>query len=108
MGKYGKKYDLTIARRSFAGKDFVSLNVMWYALFIPAHHSNHNLTTFFVVRCPCLISDGTSDAVVRVHRVHVDQRSFPMSLEQYMDKMDGISVLMNAWSRQAQVLFGNA
>ena len=29
VGKYGKKYDLTIARRSFAGKDFVSLNVMW-------------------------------------------------------------------------------
>ena len=45
MGKYGKKYDLTIARRSFAGKDFVSLNVMWYALYIPAHHCNHNLTT---------------------------------------------------------------
>jgi hypothetical protein len=32
VGKYGKKYDLTIARRSFAGKDFVSLNVMWCAL----------------------------------------------------------------------------
>lgn len=29
IAKYGKKYDLAIARRSFAGKDFVSLNVMW-------------------------------------------------------------------------------
>lgn len=36
-------------------------------------------------------------------RVHVDQRSFPMSLEQYMDKMDGIAVLMNAWNRQMLV-----
>lgn len=29
VSKYGKRYDLTIARRSFAGRDFVSLNVMW-------------------------------------------------------------------------------
>jgi hypothetical protein len=32
VGKYGKRYDLTIARRTFAGKDFVSLNVMWCAV----------------------------------------------------------------------------
>lgn len=31
--KYGKKYDVTIARRTFAGKDFVSLNVMWCEFF---------------------------------------------------------------------------
>jgi hypothetical protein len=26
-----------------------------------------------------------------------------MTNEQYMDKMDGISVLMNVWNRQSQV-----
>jgi Domain of unknown function (DUF3067) len=49
-GKYRHKYDLAIARRGFAGKDFVSLNVMW---------------------------------------VHLGQRSFPMSEEQYFDKLGG-------------------
>jgi hypothetical protein len=62
--KYGKKYDLTIARRTFAGKDFVSLNVMW---------------------------------------VHADQRSFPMTMEDYLDKIDGICIFLNAWNRQKEV-----
>eukprot|EP00892_Ulva_mutabilis_P012891 jgi/Ulvmu1/9975/UM059_0024.1 len=62
--KYGKKYDLTIARRPFAGRDFVSLNIMW---------------------------------------VHLDQRSFPMTPEQYLDKLDSIAMLLNVWERQAYV-----
>lgn len=62
--KYTKRYDLTIARRTFAGKDFVSLNIMW---------------------------------------VHLGQRSFPMSPAEYLDKLDGICVLLNAWNRQEQV-----
>jgi hypothetical protein len=62
--KYKNKYDLTIARRGFAGKDFVSLNVMW---------------------------------------VHLGQRSFPMSEEAYLDKVDGICLLLNAWNKQSQV-----
>lgn len=62
--KYKNKYDMTIARRDFAGKTFVSLNIMW---------------------------------------VHMDQRSFPMSEEEYMDKCDGICMLLNVWGKQAQV-----
>ena len=62
--KYGKKFDLTIARRKFAGKDFVSLNIMW---------------------------------------VHLEQRSFPMTLEEFVDKMDGICMYLNAWNRQELV-----
>ena len=62
--KYKNRYDMTIARRDFAGKSFVSLNVMW---------------------------------------VHTGQRSFPMSEEDYMDKIDGICMLMNVWNKQTQV-----
>jgi len=63
-GKYGKRYDLTIARRTFAGKDFVSLNIMW---------------------------------------VHSEQRSFPMSMSAFVDKMDGICLYLNAWNKAAEV-----
>ena len=62
--KYKNKYDMTIARRNWMGKDFVSLNIMW---------------------------------------VHLEQRSFPMSEEDYMDKMDGICMLLNIWSKQGDV-----
>ena len=64
QAKYGFQYDATIARRNFAGKDFVSLNIMW---------------------------------------VHLDQRSFPMTEEEYYDKMDGICMLLNAWGKQGDV-----
>lgn len=62
--KYKNKYDLTVVRRTFAGRDFVSLNIMW---------------------------------------VHLGQRSFPMTEEEYMDKADGICILLNAWGKQGQV-----
>jgi Domain of unknown function (DUF3067) len=61
LAKYKNKYDLTIARRNWMGKDFVSLNIMW---------------------------------------VHLDQRSFPMSEEDYMDKVDGIAMLLNIFDKQ--------
>lgn len=64
VAKYQNKYDMTIARRNWMGKDFVSLNIMW---------------------------------------VHLDQRSFPMSEAEYMDKLDGISMLLNIWSKQGDV-----
>lgn len=45
--------------------------------------------TAFVTLCGC--------------RVHLDQRSFPMTPEEYLDKLDGISMLLNVWDRQAYV-----
>jgi hypothetical protein len=62
--KYKNRYDLTIARRSLMGKEFVSLNIMW---------------------------------------VHTAQRSFPLSEQEYVDKIDGICMLLNAWNKQGQV-----
>eukprot|EP01026_Neomeris_dumetosa_P069283 TRINITY_DN68382_c0_g1_i3.p3 TRINITY_DN68382_c0_g1~~TRINITY_DN68382_c0_g1_i3.p3 ORF type:complete len:177 (-),score=28.22 TRINITY_DN68382_c0_g1_i3:246-776(-) len=63
-GKYGKSYDISIARRDIPGKTLVSLNIMW--LFL-------------------------------------EQQSFSMTPEQYLQKLDNIAYYLNIWGQQDKV-----
>eukprot|EP01025_Chloroclados_australasicus_P025839 TRINITY_DN2572_c0_g1_i4.p1 TRINITY_DN2572_c0_g1~~TRINITY_DN2572_c0_g1_i4.p1 ORF type:complete len:261 (+),score=27.97 TRINITY_DN2572_c0_g1_i4:113-895(+) len=62
--KYGKSYDISIARRDIPGKTLVSLNIMW---------------------------------------LYLEQQSFQMSPEQYLEKLEGIAYYLNAWGQQDTV-----
>eukprot|EP01023_Acetabularia_acetabulum_P003421 TRINITY_DN11432_c0_g2_i3.p2 TRINITY_DN11432_c0_g2~~TRINITY_DN11432_c0_g2_i3.p2 ORF type:complete len:281 (+),score=43.27 TRINITY_DN11432_c0_g2_i3:57-899(+) len=62
--KYGKSYDVSIARRDIPGKTLVSLNIMW---------------------------------------LYLEQKSFSMTPEQYVEKLGGIAYYLNAWGQQDKV-----
>jgi hypothetical protein len=63
------------------------------------------MCTLWTVSSDNVLQKCTPSSVTQlpVCRVHVDQRSFPMTEEQYLDKLDGIAMLMNVWNRQTQV-----
>ncbi|XP_038893275.1 uncharacterized protein LOC120082114 isoform X2 [Benincasa hispida] len=90
--KYGKSYDVQLIKKEFMGRNLLALNVMW-----------KYREQFLYFQPEAMTGFNSNQQAVSVSSSSFFQKSFPLSEEEYLLRLDGVANTLKCWGAVAHI-----
>ncbi|XP_038893274.1 uncharacterized protein LOC120082114 isoform X1 [Benincasa hispida] len=117
--KYGKSYDVQLIKKEFMGRNLLALNVMWKYReqgcqwfgsgfqkqnpMFPGFELATSCIKFLYFQPEAMTGFNSNQQAVSVSSSSFFQKSFPLSEEEYLLRLDGVANTLKCWGAVAHI-----